>query len=613
MNQVRLLLALLDPSGRRRLVLLGMLIFCHTLLEVVAVALVLPFIALINNPRLIDDNRIMHGIYAASRLGSTASFLTLFGIALFGLIVFKNLYFYGVLNLQMRFGFGEAAKIAERLFERYLAAPYRLHVQRNSADLISAIDNSADLVMAEALVYSIQLITEAAAVGGIVLLMFAIEPKLTLLLGVVLGGPSVMLALYLQREMLRLGQQAVRLRVDGLQCLQQAFSGIKEITVLGREAFFLSAFHAIRAKSAASQARFRIRSQLPRPVLEILVSGGVVLAIVILLIEGRATADIIGALALFTMAAFRILPGVNRIVYAYHNLKNAAGAIEAVGRDLLDPELPAHLPPAATLPLPFRDSIELRGVSFSFAGRTAPVLKDISLRIARGEAIGLVGASGAGKTTLVDVLLGLLPLAVGNITVDGQDIAAHLRSWRRLVGYVPQTISLIDDTLRNNVALGIDPLSIDDARIRRVLQLAHLDDLVRSLPQGLETNLGERGVKLSGGQRQRIGIARALYADPEVLILDEATSSLDNESEREITRAIEALHGEKTLVIIAHRLSTVKRCDRLVLLADGVVADSGSFEELAARRAELRELVEPDKLADDAREEALTAANGAPA
>lgn len=613
MTQIRHIFSLLDPAGKRRLIFLGFLILCLTLLEIVTVGMVLPFIALISNAGLVASNRILKQVYELSGLGSTNSFLVLFGVTLFGLIVLKNLYFYAMLNLQMRFSFRQAACIAGRLVERYLAAPYALYLKRTSAELISTIDHAADLVMAESLIYSVQLVSETAAVIGIIIFVFVLEPGLSLVLGAVMGGFSVALALFLRHEMHHLGEVNVRLRTERLRCLQQAFGSIKEIKVLGREAFFLSAFRAIGAEGAIAQAQFHIRSQLPRPVLETVVSGGVVLAVVILLFEGRATADIIGVLALFAMAAFRILPGVNRIIYAYHNLKNRAAAVGEVMRDLADPALPDHLLPPARDALRFTDAIELRGVSFRFVDRAHPALNGISLRIGRGEAIGLVGASGAGKTTLIDLLLGLLIPQEGAVLVDGCNIAADPRPWRRLVGYVPQTISLIDDTLRNNVALGIDPSRIDDARVRRVLQLAHLDDFVRSLPQGLETNLGERGVRLSGGQRQRIGIARALYTDPEVLVLDEATSSLDNESEREITRAIDALHGEKTLIIIAHRLSTVKRCDRLVVLAGGAIADSGSFEELATRRAELRELVPLGKPTDDSCDAVLTAESGTPA
>jgi ATP-binding cassette subfamily C protein len=600
MNQVRRIVGLLDRPAKRRLIMLGLLILCHALLEVISVGLVLPFIALIANPQVIDSNKVLHSVFLASGLSSTSSFLMLFGVGLFVIIVCKNLYFYAVLNLQMRFAFRQAARIAGRLVERYLAAPYALHLGRNSADLISRINHAGDLIVAEALLYSIQLASEAAAILGIVIFVFAIEPKLSLMLAAILGSASLALARFMRREMRHLGEEEVRLRAERLQLLQQAFGSIKEVTVLDRAGYFLAAFRRLRAAHAIVQARFHVRSQQPRLVLEVVVSGGVVLAVVVLLIEGRATAEIIGVLGLFAMAAFRILPGINRVVYAYHNLQNKDAAIIEITEDLLSPALADPLPPRTSSPLRFAEAVELRDVSFTYPDRVLPALDHLTLRIGRGEAIGLVGPSGAGKTTIVDLLLGLLAPQRGAVLVDGVDVTRDPRPWRRLIGYVPQTIALIDDTLRRNIALGLAEADIDDTRIWRALDLAHLAEFVRSLPEGLETMLGERGVRLSGGQRQRIGIARALYHDPEVLILDEATSALDHESERQITAAIEALHGAKTLVIIAHRLSTVMRCDRLVVLADGAVADSGSVAELAARRAEFRGLLPPDGAAPSA-------------
>jgi ATP-binding cassette subfamily C protein len=251
------------------------------------------------------------------------------------------------------------------------------------------------------------------------------------------------------------------------------------------------------------------------------------------------------------------------------------------------------VPPASTeqKSVAFDRQLELCDISFSYEGSPARVLEDVSLSIRPGESIGFVGPSGAGKSTLLDIVLGLLAPQHGQVSVDGFDITTDPRRWRHLLGYVPQSISLIDDSLRNNVAFGIEADRIEDARVWHALKLAHLDDFCRSLPDGLDTMLGERGQRLSGGQRQRVGIARALYHDPEVLVLDEATSALDSESERDITDAIEAMRGTKTVLIIAHRLSTVKRCDRLVLLRKGKIVDIGTFSDLINRREDFRETV----------------------
>jgi ATP-binding cassette subfamily C protein len=591
MAHIRRCLALLDVAGRRRMVLLGLLILIYTGLEVASVGLVLPFIALINSPGLIETNRLANLLYVQSGTGSVTSFLALAGVALFALIVFKNIYFCWVAHLQARFSYFQEARVAGALLERYLAAPFETHLQRNSSDMITTVDYSTELVFSQVLLFLIVFVTEAASICGLVLLMLFIEPQLTLVLGVVLGGCALALTLFLRHEIIHVSETSLRLRKLRLQALQQALNSIKEVKVLGCEKFFAESYRRLRQDFAANQVRLQMLSQIPRPVLEVVVSGGIVMVIVLVLVQGRAAADVIAVLSLFAMAAFRILPSTNRLVHAFHAIKSGSAAVDQVSTDLFDRRFPAL--PAATpvKPMRFAQAIELRDVSFSYRDSASLVLRNVSLRIGRGESVGLVGASGVGKSTLIDVILGLLEPQQGSVLVDGQDIIADPRPWRALVGYVPQANALIDDTLRNNVAFGVDPKSVDESGVWNAVGLAGLDAFCRSLPDGLDTMIGERGMRLSGGQRQRIGIARALYRNPQVLVLDEATSALDVESERNIGSAIEALHGEKTLLIIAHRLSTVKRCDRIVLMGEGTIADTGTFDELMARREDFREMV----------------------
>lgn len=591
MEQIRLSIAMLNAAGRRRLGQLGVLILFNTVLEVATVGMILPFIALLSDPTLVETHERIRAIYVMLGLHSTTTFLTLIGVLLLVLVVCKNIYLYWLTRLQAGFGAFEAARVSERLFSGYLAAPFQAHLNRNSAERITTVDYSVDSVFSQVLLYVIVFVTEASVILALILFMLFTEPKLTLALGIVLGCSATVLSLYLRRELVELGKTGIHLRVARLQCLQQALTSIKEVKVLGREQFFLETFRELRQKHAANQARASTVAQIPRQILESVVVGGLLLVIVMILLDGRATADMVAVLGLFAMAAFRIMPALNRMVNAYNTIKNSQAAVDEVWADLADQELSAPAASAEQKPINFTRELELRNVSFRYEGASNLVLEDISLRILPGESIGFVGPSGAGKSTLVDIVLGLLRPQHGQVSIDGIDITIDPRRWRHLVGYVPQSISLIDDSLRNNVAFGIEADRIEEGRVWHALKLARLDDFCRSLPNGLGTALGERGQRLSGGQRQRVGIARALYHDPQILVLDEATSALDSESERDITDAIDAMRGTKTVLIIAHRLSTVKRCDRLVLLRKGKIEDIGTFEELVGRRKDFRETV----------------------
>ena len=581
---------MLDRQAKQRLAVLAALILVQTALEITTIGLILPFIALVSNPGLIESHHIVRTIRQLLQLASPASFLAAFGMAVFGLIVIKNAYGIWLTRAQARFCSRQTAALSTGLLARYLAAPYEYHLRRSSADMISTADRFVDHVFTHVVMPAMILVTELAAVVGIVCLMIAVEPKLSLILGTIVGGCALALARLMKARLAALSAANVRLHSSRMRMLQQALASIKDVKIMGREQFFQAQYSRLRHEHSDVETESQTLGQLPRPVLEAIVSGGIVLVVMAVLLQGRATADIVSALGLFAMGAFRIMPGVNRIVYAYTTIQNNASIVDRVAKDVFDVSIPcdAHLPSLA--PLSLSNTIELRNVSFTYAGASGSALRAVSLLIRRGEAIALVGPSGAGKSTLADVLMGLLSPQEGQVLVDGRDVTRHQQPWRRIVGYVPQSITMIDDTLRNNVAFGMEPSRIDDAQIWNVLHLARIDAFVRALPDGLDTMLGERGVRLSGGQRQRVGVARALYRDPEVLVLDEATSALDNEIERQMTEAIETLHGKMTVIVIAHRLTTVERCNRLILLRDGAIVDDGTFGELVARSQSFREM-----------------------
>jgi ATP-binding cassette subfamily C protein len=331
---------------------------------------------------------------------------------------------------------------------------------------------------------------------------------------------------------------------------------------------------------------------IPHLLIETVFVCGMLLVIALVTLYRHTSPDMVPLLGLYAYVGFRMLPSLSRILVAVNNIRYGAAATLRLATDLhAFTRLPdGRFPASVEGLLPFTEQIVLEHMTYAYEGTPVPVLDDVTLTIRRGESIGIVGATGAGKSTLIDLILGLLQPGSGRITVDGRDIAHSLRAWRQKIGYVPQSIFLLDDTVRRNIAFGLRDSDIQEEKVWAAARMAQLEEDLTSLPQGLDTVIGERGIRLSGGQRQRVAIARALYSEPEVLVFDEATSALDNQTEQEVIRSIEALRGEKTLLIIAHRLSTVRACDRLVFLHDGRVAGCGSFAELAAQCGEFRRM-----------------------
>jgi len=369
---------------------------------------------------------------------------------------------------------------------------------------------------------------------------------------------------------------------------------------MGCEDSFIDVYWSKLSKHVRMMHRRHSAMQLPRFVFEAALVTGILLVATISLSRQGNSGDVMASLALFAAAGFRLMPSATRINAAWNVMKTSAAGIDLLHEDIVELEDPDSVEKIVTNPesIPFKDEIVLKECSYAYPGEDEMVLNEISIRLEKFQSLGIVGPSGAGKTTLADILLGLLLPTKGKLLVDGMDTAIEIRRWQRIIGYVPQTIFLLDATLRQNVAFGIDEDEIDDEEFRRAIELAHLDEFVATLADGVETELGENGIRLSGGQRQRVGIARALYRDPEVLIMDEATSSLDSETESEITKAIQELSGKKTVIVIAHRFSTVHKCDELLFLKDGRVQDHGPFSQLMKRNTEFRRMVKLGTVTD---------------
>ncbi|HSJ10194.1 MAG TPA: ABC transporter ATP-binding protein, partial [Longimicrobiales bacterium] len=455
--------------------------------------------------------------------------------------------------------------------------PWTFHLQRNSAQLFNNISNEVGL-FTTSVTFTLTLLAECLVMVGIIGLLVAVEPTGALLVLLVLGSAGWLFHRMTRATVTRWGEQRQYHAERSVQHLMQGLGGAKDVKLLGRETEFLDRFRLHHEQSARIGQRQQTLQQVPRLWLELLMITGLTTLVITMLLREGSVDNIVPTLAVFAAAAFRLLPSVNRVLGAVQSLRYDLPALNTL-RTELALGAPEQAPRNDTV-RPMTGEVVVSGVGYTYPGAAAPSLVDVSLRIGNGESIGLIGPSGSGKSTLVDVILGLLSPTHGTVAVDGRDIAQDMRGWQDQIGYVPQSIYLTDDTLRRNVAFGLADEQIDEEAVERAIHAAQLDELVASLPGGLDTFVGERGIRLSGGQRQRIGIARALYHDPAVLVLDEATSSLDGEAEQSVMDAVSRLQGEKTLLIVAHRLSTVAACDRLYRLERGSVAAQGAPADL---------------------------------
>lgn len=559
------------PEQRSGAAKLMLLMLVGMLLETLGVGLVVPALALMTQSDIVDKYPVLARWSVKLGNPSQEQLVVAGMLALVAISVIKAMFLAFLASRQMRFWCDLEANFSQRLFAGYLRQPYTFHLQRNSAHLIhnaTSQTSSFAAVVQQGLV----LITEALVLLGISVLLFVVEPMGALLVMLAFGLPGWAFHRLTRGRILRWGTEAQHHQSMRIQHLQQGLGGAKDIKLLGREEEFLAQYWTHNSGVARVGRQSHTLQALPRLWLELFAAVGLATLVLVMVWQGRSFGAVVPTLGMFAAAAFRVMPSVNRVLGAIQIARYALPAVDNLyGEFRL---LGATAAPQRHLPIPFVSAITLEGVSFSYPNAERPALHEVSLTIPRGASVGIIGGSGAGKSTLVDLVLGLLTPTHGNVKIDGIDVQLNLRGWQDRLGYVPQTIYLSDDTLRRNVAFGLPANLIDEDAVWAAMRAAQLEKFVKELPNGLDTMVGERGVRLSGGQRQRIGIARALYHNPAVLVLDEATSSLDVDTERGIMDAVRAMRGEKTILIVAHRLSTVEHCDRLFAIDGGsVVAD----------------------------------------
>jgi len=572
LESLKKILYAFNSKQKRIMVILIVEIIIGALFELLGVTAVLPFVTVAMAPNKMAENEYLAAIYNYLGFASTNAFLAFIAATLIVIFVVKNAYLTFMNYSIYKFAYSNQRKLAYRLLNCYLYQPYSFFLDHNSADLVENV--STDVIQFFDIVLCLMQLTVEVIVCGLLVAYLIITDK-TITFGVV-----IILLLYfvlffkVMKANIKKKGEIVRGNRHGMsKWLLQSFGGIKETKISQKEKYFIAKYDEQYASFAANHCAYQTLSYIPKPAMETVVIGAMLAVIVFKLLRGVDSTYFIGIISVFGVAAMRLLPAFNRISGYLSRIMFNKVSVDAIYNDLKTVEELEGNKTENRLneDIDFNNNISIEGLSFRYPTGDDNVLENVSFIIPKNKSVAFVGPSGAGKTTMADIILGILFPQSGKLSVDGMDISGDMKSWKKKLGYIPQTIFLMDDTIRNNIAYGIDEKDIDPEKMNEIVEEAQLRELIDSLPEGLDTEIGERGVRLSGGQRQRIGIARALYTDPEILVLDEATSALDTETETAVMEAIDKLSGKKTLIIIAHRLSTIENCDIVYGIKDGKV------------------------------------------
>ncbi len=584
------------PAKKSKLIILILIVLLVSLMEVVGIGMIGPFISLASNPDLVYKNSWLNLAYVKLGFNQTNQFISLMGLLIVLIFGIKSFFSWSVQTYIFQFTYSQKEKLIDRLMNAYLDAPYTIFLNKNSAEIINNVieqtRNFTEGILGTFLsstVYGINILT-------ISLFLCVVNPIAVFALLLVITPLFLLFSLF-KNKMRFWGKECYEAKQEMIRTVNHGLGGFKENRIIGCSSYFKRQCNAQAQRYANASIGFFAFKLVPRYIVEtILIVFLVGFTSIYLLLKGNMQ-ELTSTLSIFALASIRLIPAFSNIAAGLSKLKNASYTLHQLYFELKELEQGAK---STTLEnvnhstvnsqfseafnkeqkITFTREFSLEEVTYRYPHILENALNGISLTIPKGQSIAFIGKSGAGKTTLVDVILGLLTPQEGDIKVDGISIYNNLRSWQNLIGYIPQSIFLIDDTIERNIAFGVPDSLIDQQRLNKAIKAAQLSEVVENLPNGVKTRVGERGVMLSGGQRQRVGIARALYHEREILVLDEATSALDNETEKYVTDAIQSLSGTKTMIIIAHRLTTIEHCDRVYLMEKGQIVKSGSYQEV---------------------------------
>jgi ABC-type multidrug transport system fused ATPase/permease subunit len=591
----RKLWRLLDRSERRRATLLVALMLVSAVSEVVGVATVMPFIAVLSSPDVVTTNRWFRLVYDTFGFTDQRSFLVAMGLVFFTTLLL-SLFVKGFsTSVQFRFAINRSVAWSKRLVAAYLGHPYSWYLTRDTSVLAATILGEVENVVTAALLPAMLALARVLIVLLILALLLTVDPLLAVGAGVVLGGGFAIVSLATRARLQRSSEERLRATRERFTVVQEAFGGIKALKLAGHEQAWLTRFERPLQERARWTIVQSLVEQIPPLLMQAVLFGGLLLILTYLVSSRGSLQDALPVIGLYALAGYRLMPAVQGVFEGLARVRGAEAAIDALAADLRQTEAAAPTPPGGGAPHPCATqprSITLREVSYRYPAATRAAVQEVSLEIPACSSLGIVGGTGSGKSTLVDLVLGLLEPGAGTIHVDGELLdRGNLREWQRSIGYVPQQIFLTNDSVLANIAFGVPAEAIDRGAVEQAARAANLHEfIVQELAAGYDTPVGERGLNLSGGQRQRLGIARALYHDPLMLVLDEATSALDTVTEQEVMSAIRGLGGRKTIIMVAHRLSTVRDCDSIIVLEGGRIVAAGSYHELLRSNDRFRQL-----------------------
>lgn len=583
MRDVKLIFSLLNKKEKQKLIVVLFLMIIGGFFEIVGVGSITPFFSILADPDIIETNKYLNYFYTVFEFTNLNSFLFYAGAMVVLFLLINNIVRALISYVSHRYSAMRLHFIAMRLFRKYLAQPYLYFLNKNSSELSKNILGEVTTYVHKVLSIFLKLITNIIIAISLLILLFIVDPVICIISTLVLTASYLIIYGSVRNYLAVKGRERAKANAVKYKVVSEVFGGIKDVKILNKEHVFIEEFSGPSREYAVNDAVSDVVSEFPKYIMETVAFGGIIFLILVLIGQGNDFNKVLPIVTLYAFAGYRLLPALQKIFSALTKIKYNIPIVELLQNDFLNLQDPVPQKEVFSgKRINLTNKIEVNNISFSYPGADTAIISSQSLIIEANTTVALVGPTGCGKTTMVDLIMGLLYVNGGEIIVDGSEITKdNIREWQNNIGYIPQNIFLLDSSIKKNIAFGIPDDQIDINSVRRAAAIANLDSFIeKELESGYEQIVGERGVRLSGGQRQRIGIARAVYHNPSVLIMDEATSALDNITELAIMEAINNLSHEKTIIMIAHRLSTVQKCDRIFLMNGGVIEDQGSYDEL---------------------------------